>query len=69
MPTGYIKEIAKKKHQPVGQVEQKWQEAKKLAEKSAKHQNKNVGYGYVTNIFKNLTHTGKKSGGRSKGKK
>ena len=55
MPTGYVKEIAKEKHVPVQKVEQQWQQAKNIA----KHQGKSVGYGYITNIFKKISHVGK----------
>lgn len=50
MPTGYVKEIAHEKHEPVAQVEHDWDRAKQIVDKEGQHGH----WGLVMHVFKNI---------------
>ena len=52
MPTPYIKKLSKEGKGSVSTLEKKWEDAKKQAEKQGKGSN----YGYITQIFKSMSH-------------
>lgn len=52
MPNAYIKKLAKQGKGSVEELEKKWNQAKKIAEKEG-HGND---YGYIVAIFKSLAH-------------
>lgn len=52
MPTPYIKKLSKEGKGSVPSLEKKWDDAKDQAKK----QGKGTNYGYITNIFKKMSH-------------